>query len=210
VETFDPHLEAARLAAASFRPLALRALREVQDALGALAGMAIFAPQPLLPSTEVWDLLVDGQQRAAEVAAFVEQAVGALDPYCDVAFPPRRRTLVRYYARGRAVLAMEGGCTQRGWRTRVQTERLAGVRALYMAIGCALIEHLDRLTDLGPVLDEHLPKDGPARQHLDAFQLGLGRFVGLIELLADARHVVYCTAPDGRRLVDLFRLAQTD
>jgi hypothetical protein len=78
-----------------------------------------------------------------------------------------------------------------------------------MAIGCALVEDLDRLTDLGPVLDDQLPKDGPARQHLDTFQLGLGRLVGLIELLADARRVVYYTAPDGRRLVDLFRSAET-
>ena len=78
-----------------------------------------------------------------------------------------------------------------------------------MAIGCALVEDLDRLTDLGPVLDEQLPKDGPARQHLDAFQLGLGRLVGLVELLADTRRVVYYTAPDGHRLVDLFQSAET-
>ena len=78
-----------------------------------------------------------------------------------------------------------------------------------MAIGCALVEDLDRLTELGPVLDEQLPKDGPARQQLDAFQLGLERLVGLVELLADARRVVYYTTPDGRRLVDLFQSAET-
>jgi hypothetical protein len=78
-----------------------------------------------------------------------------------------------------------------------------------MSIGCALVEDLDRLTDLGPVLDEQLPKVGPARQYVDAFQLGLGRLVGLIELLADTRRVVYYTAPDGRRLIDLFQSAET-
>ena len=30
----------------------------------------------------------------------------------------------------------------------------------------------------------------------------------LVELLADLRRAVYCIAPHGRRLVDLFRLAE--
>jgi hypothetical protein len=211
VETFDLHVEAARLAAASFRPLALRALREVQSALGDLAVMAMFAPEPLFASADVWDLLRSGQRCAAKAEAFVDQAIGALDPYCEVSFPPERpHRLVRYYAPGRAALAMEGGCTHRGWRARVQAQRVAGVRALYMAIGCALMEDLDRLTDLAPVLDEHVAEDGPARQRLDTFQLGLGRLMGLIELLADVRRVEYYTASDGRRMVDLFGLADTD
>jgi hypothetical protein len=212
VETFDPHVEAAQLAAASFRPLALRALREVQSALGDLGVMAMFAPEPLFASAEVWDLLGGGQRCAKKAAAFVDQAIGALDPYCDVSFPRQRtrRTLVRYYARGRAELAMEGGCTRLGWRARVQAQRVAGVRALYMAIGCALMEDLDRLTDLAPVLDDHLPKEGPARQRFDAFQLGLGHLVGLIELLADVRRVDYYTTSDGRRMVEVFGLADTD
>ena len=62
--------------------------------------------------------------------------------------------------------------------------------------------------DLGPVLDEQLSKHGPARQYLEAFQLGLGRLTGLIELLADTRRVVSYTAPDGRRLMDLFQSAE--
>jgi len=210
MEAFDPHVEAARLAAASFRQLALLATSEVRAALTALATMALFAPEPIFGSeSNAWELLRDGQRCAAEVAAFVEQALGALDPYCAVSFPPQRRRLVRYDVPDRAALAMEGGCTKAGWHARVQAQQLAGMRALYMAIGCALVEDLDRLTDLGPVLDEQLPKDGPARQHLDAFQLGLGRLVGLIELLADTRRVVYYTTPDGRRLVDLFQSAET-
>jgi hypothetical protein len=32
--------------------------------------------------------------------------------------------------------------------------------------------------------------------------------VGLVELLADTRSVVYYTAPDGRRFVDLFASAE--
>jgi hypothetical protein len=184
----------------------------VQSALGDLAVMAVFAPEPLFASAEVWDLLTGGQRCAAKAAAFVDQAIGALDPYCDVSFPPERphRPLVRYNAPGRVALAMEGGCTFRGWRARVQAQRVAGVRALYMAIGCALMEDLDRLTDLAPVLDDQLPKEGPARQRVEAFQLGLGRLVGLIELLADVRRVDYYIASDGRRMVDLFGLADTD
>jgi len=171
--------------------------------------MAVFAPEPIFGSeSNAWELLRDGQRCAAQVAAFVDQALGALDPYCAATFPPSWQRLVRYYAQGRAALAMEGGCTKVGWHARVQAQRLAGVRALYMAIGCVLVEDLDRLTDLGPVLDEQLPKDGPARQHLDAFQHGLGRLVGLVELLADTRRVVYYTAPDGRRFVDLFGSAE--
>ena len=65
------------------------------------------------------------------------------------------------------------------------------------------VEYLDRLTDPGPALDELWPKDGPARKHLDAFQLSLGRLVRRFELLADTRRAVYYTAPDGRRFVDL-------
>jgi hypothetical protein len=210
MEGFDPHVEAARLAAASFRPLALRATSEVRAALTALATMALFAPEPIFGSdSNAWELLSDGQRCAAEVAAFVDQALGALDPYCAVSFPPQRRCLVRYDVPNRAALAMEGGCTKAGWHARVQAQQLAGVRALYMAIGCALVEDLDRLTDLGPVLDEHPPKDGPALQQLDAFQVGIGRLVSLVELLADARRVVYYTTPDGRRLVDLFQSAET-
>jgi hypothetical protein len=100
------------------------------------------------------------------------------------------------------------------FHVREQAQRLAGVRALHRAIGWALVEDLDRLTDYGPVLDEQLPRARPARrhlEHLDAFQVGLERVVGQIELLADAgaRRVVYYTAPDGRRLVDLFRSAKT-
>ena len=84
-----------------------------------------------------------------------------------------------------------------------------GVRGLSMAIACALVEDLDQLADLGPALDQQLPTDGPARQQLDAFQLGLERLVGLVALLVDARQVVYATLPDGRRMVDLFRLTET-
>src|SRR5207253_1734642 len=130
----------------------------------------------------------------AAVSTFVDQALVALDPYCAASFPPQRQRLVRYDVPNRTALAMEGGCTRAGWHARVKAQQLAGVRALYLAIGCALVEDLDRLTDLGPVLDEHLPEGGPARQHLDAFQLGLGR---LVELLADDRRVVYYTTPGG-------------
>jgi hypothetical protein len=77
-----------------------------------------------------------------------------------------------------------------------------------MAIACALVEDLDQLADLGPALDQQVPKDGPARQQLEAFQLGLERLVGLIALLADARRGVYATMPDGRRVVDLFQLTE--
>ena len=38
---------------------------------------------------------------------------------------------------------------------------------------------------VGPVRDENLPKDGPARQHVDTFLLGLRGLIGLIEFLAD-------------------------
>jgi hypothetical protein len=51
---------------------------------------------------------------------------------------------------------MEGGCTKVGWHVRVQAQRLAGVRALYMTIGCALAEDLDRSTDLGLVVASNL------------------------------------------------------
>jgi hypothetical protein len=193
MEAFDPHVEAARLAAASFRPLALRATSEMQTALVALAAMALLAPEPIFGSeSNAWELLRYGQRCAAEVAAFVDQALGALDPYCAASFPRQRQRLVRYDTPGRAALAMEGGCTRVGGVARpCAGTTAAGVRALYMAIGCVLVDDLDRLTDLGPVLDERLPKDGPARQQLDAFQVGLGRLVGLIELLADSRRLFY-------------------
>jgi hypothetical protein len=132
MDAFDPHVEAARLAAASFRQLALRATSEVRAALTALATMALFAPEPIF-----------GSESATTYRIALRW--------------PWREAVQR-----------------RGWHARVQAQQLAGVRALYMAIGCALVEDLDRLTDLGP-LDEQLPKVGPARQHLDAFQVGLGR-----------------------------------
>jgi hypothetical protein len=108
------------------------------------------------------------------------------------------------------------GCCSRwkevapGWAGRhgVEEQRLAGVRALYSAIGAALADDLEQLVDLRPVLDDLLSKHGPARQYLEAFQLGLGRLTGLIELLADTRHVVWYTSPDGRRLMDLFQSAE--
>jgi len=59
-----------------------------------------------------------------------------------------------------------------------------------MAIGAALVADLGQLSDVGPALDEQLPKRGPARPHLEAFEVGLGRLLGLIELLADAQRVV--------------------
>jgi hypothetical protein len=52
-------------------------------------------------------------------------------------------------------------------------------------------DDLEHLVDLGPVLDEQLPKHGPARRHLEAFHLGLERLIGLIELLADTQRVVW-------------------
>jgi hypothetical protein len=55
---------------------------------------------------------------------------------------------------------------------------------------------------------EQLPKRGPARRRLHAFQLGLGRLLGLIELLADAQRVVSYTTADGRRFMDLFQSAE--
>jgi hypothetical protein len=59
------------------------------------------------------------------------------------------------------------------------------------------------------VLDDLLSTHGPAaRQYLEAFQLGLGRLTGLIELLADTRRVVWYASPDGRRLMDLFHSAK--
>ena len=82
------------------------------------------------------------------------------------------------------------------------------MRALYIGIGAALADDLEHLVDLRPVLDEQLPKHGPARRHLEAFHLGLERLIGLIELLADTQRVVWYTASDGRRLMDLFQSAE--
>jgi hypothetical protein len=210
MEAFDPHVEAARLAAAAFRPLACSAVSEMQTPLAALAGIAMFSPEPIFAfEPNGWDLLRDGQRCAAHAAAFADQALRALDPYSATSLPQPRRGLVRYRARGRAVLAMEGGCTEAGWHARIQAQQLAGVRALSMGIAYALVEDLDRLADLGPALDQQVPKDGPARQQLEAFQLGLERLVGLIALLADAGRVVHATIPDGRRVVDLFQLTET-
>jgi hypothetical protein len=191
------------MAVSSFRPLALRACSEVQAGLGALSSIAIMAPEP-----EPSQLLSDGQRCAARVANFLYQALGALDPYTDISFPPLRRRLSRYDSPHRVMLAMEGGCTRVGWQARVEEQRLAGVRALYIAIGAALADDIEQLVDLGPVLDEQLSKHGRARQYLEAFQLGLGRLTGLLELLADTRRVVCYTAPDGRRLMDLFQSAE--
>lgn len=200
MEGFDPHLEAVRMAVASFRPLALHACSEVQAALSALSSIAS-EPEPR-------QLLSDGQRSAAHAASFLQQALSALDPYTDIAFPPLRRRLSRYDSPHRVLLAMEGGCTRVGWHARVEGQRLAGVRALYIAIGAALAVDLEQLVDLGPTLNGHLSKHGQAREYLDTFQLGLGRLTGLIELLADARRVVGYTAPDGRRLMDLFQSAE--
>jgi len=192
------------MAVSSFRQPSLHASSEVQAALSSLCAIAIMAPEP-----EPWQLLRDGQRCAAHVASFLYQALGALDPYTDISLPPPRHSLLdRYRAPGRVLLAMEGGCTRAGWHALVEEQRLAGVRALYIAIGAALADDLEQLVDLGPVLDEQLSKHGPARQYLEAFQLGLGRLTGLIELLADTRRVVCYTAPDGRRLMDLFQSAE--
>jgi hypothetical protein len=95
-----------------------------------------------------------------------------------------------------------------GWQARVKEQRLAGVRALSIAIGAALADDLEQPVDLGSVLDEQLSKHGHERQYLEAFQLGLGRLTGLIELLADTRRVVWYTSPGGRRLMDLFQSAE--
>src|SRR5258707_4425929 len=178
MEGFDPHLEAMRMAVSSFRPLALRACSEVQAALSALSSIASMAPE-----RESRQLLSDGQRCAERLASFLYQALGALDPYTDISFPPLRRRLSRYDSPHRVLLAMEGGCTRVGWQARVEEQRLAGVRALYIAIGAALADDLEQLVDLGPVLDDLLSKHGPARQYLEAFQLGLGRLTGLIELM---------------------------
>ena len=143
------------------------------------------------------------------VRAFLDRALGALDPSTGISLPPQRRSLLeRYHAPGRVLLAMEGGCTRVGWQARIEAQRLAGVRALYIGIGAALADDLEHLVDLGPVLDEQLPKHGPARRHLGAFHLGLERLIGLIELLADTQRVVWYTASDGRRLMDLFQSAE--
>ena len=132
MEGFDPHLEAVRMAVASFRPLALHACSEVQAALSALSSIAS-EPEPR-------QLLSDGQRSAAHAASFLQQALSALDPYTDIAFPPLRRRLSRYDSPHRVLLAMEGGCTRVGWHARVEGQRLAGVRALYIAIGAALAD----------------------------------------------------------------------
>jgi len=204
MEGFDPHVEAAQCAAAAFRPLALRATAEVQAALGVLGSLA-----PAVSDPETSNLLPDGRRCAAHVAAFLDQALGAVDPYTDIAVPPPRQCLLRRYsAPGRVLLAMEGGCTRVGWQARVEAQRLAGVRALYFAIGAMLVDDLDQLADLGPAMQERLPKRGPARRPLKAFQLGLERLVGLLALLADTQRVVYYTAPDGRRVMDLFQSAE--
>jgi len=89
---------------------------------------------------------------------------------------------------------MEGGCTRVDWHARIEAQRLAGVRAPYLGIGAALADDLEHLVDLGPVLDEQLPKHGPARRHLEAFNLGLERLIGLVELLADTQRVGWYTA----------------
>lgn len=204
MEGFDPHVEAAQCAAAAFRPLALRATAEVQAALAALWALA-----PAVSDPETSHLLTDGRRRAAHVAAFLDQALGAVDPYTDIAVPPPWRSLLRRYsAPGRVLLAMEGGCTRVGWQARVEAQRLAGVRALYFAIGAILADDLDHLVDLGPAFQEPLPAKGPARRPLKAFHQDLGRLIGLVAPLADTQRVVYYTAPDGRRVMDLFQSAE--
>src|SRR5438067_6163300 len=179
MEGIDPHFEAVRMAISSFRPLALRATSEVQTALGALCATAMMAPEP-----EPWQLLSAGQRCVARVQAFVNQALGALDPSTGLSLPPKGRGLLScYHAPARVLLALEGGCTRAGWEARVDLQRLAGVRALYTAIGAALADDLEQLVDLAPVLDEQLPKHGPARRQLEALQLGMQRLIGLLELL---------------------------
>lgn len=161
------------------------------------------------PATDSSELVERGRQRTAHVTSFFDLALGALDPSTGIAFPAsRRQLLTRYRVRGRVLLALEGGCTQAGWQARVDSERLEGVRALYTAIGAALVDDLDQLSELAPALREHLPKAGPARAHLDAFQLGFERLLGLLELLADAQRVVSYADSDGRRCMDLFRSAE--
>jgi hypothetical protein len=75
-------------------------------------------------------------------------------------------------------------------------------------IGVALLADLEELSVLAPALDRQLPKRGPTRLHFQAFRLGLGPLLGLIELLADAQRVVGYTTPDGRQLMDLFASAE--
>ena len=204
MERFDPHLQGVRWAVSSLRPLALRACAEMECGLMGLSRVVSAASR-----TETIGLVVQGRQRTAHVSSFFDLALGALDPYTDISFPTARQELfTRYHVHGHVLLALEGGCTKAGWHARLDAERLEGVRALYTAIGVALLDDLDQLSELAPALDEQLPERGCARTHLHGFRLGLKHLLGLLELLADAQRVVSYTTPDGRQFMDLFQSAE--
>ena len=198
----DPHVEGARLAARAFGPLALRALDEVQAALSALERGETSLHGASLRS---WlEFLATGQRAAGRAAAFLTRALPLLEP--DAADRRPTRGLVRYAVPGRATLDFEGGCTAAGWRARVEAQRLAGVRALHLALSVALLDDLELLAGFGEQLDEFRPAVEAAQ--VEAFHEGLSHLAGLVELLGDAQRVVCTTAPDGRQMMDLFKSAE--
>ena len=133
MDGLDPHLEAVRMAVSSLRPPALHATSDMQAALNTLSSMAILAREP-----EPWQLLTNGERCAARVRAFLDQALGALDPSTGISLPPQRRSLLEHYhAPGRVLLAMEGGCTRVGWQARIEAQRLAGARPVHRHRRCA-------------------------------------------------------------------------
>ena len=132
----DPHVQGARLAARAFGPLALRALAEVDAALSAL----LREQKPPHPASPVscLETLAKGQRAAAHASAFLTRALPLLEP--GATDRSAARGLVRYEARGRAALDLEGGCTAAGWRARIEAQRLAGVRAFHLAMSVGLLE----------------------------------------------------------------------
>ena len=198
---FDPHVEAVQRAVAAFRPLALRATGEMLVALDAMEAMT--------PGPEASQLVADASRHTANLATFLDDVLGALDPATGRSFPPMRQPrLRRYSVPNRVLLAMEGGCTRSGWETRVGAQRLAGVRALYFVLGIALGEDLARLVDLQPLLAARVTLRIGCQPELEAFELGLQRLMGLLELLADAQRVVYMGSADGQQVMDLFTSAE--
>jgi hypothetical protein len=196
----DPRVEGARLAARAFGPLARCALAEVDAALSALIRDQMHLPGPRC----CLEILAAGQRAAAHAWAFLTRALPLLER--GATDRSAARGLVHYEVRGRAALDLEGGCTAAGWRARIEAQRLAGVRAFYLAMSFGLLEDLDRLADVGIELDELQPTLDAAQT--DAFHEGLSHLAGVVQLLGDAQRVVCLTGPEGRPSMDLFRSAE--